>query len=206
MRLATGLFALLSGAIFGYATWRSSSCGYDCGIFSTEPGGSGPAVVVVWLLSSWVLIGSLIAFVAALFLRRRAARSAPQAWLLGNTPLFYDERLRTWQHSGIEFWGLPQVEISITASDAGPSPEQVAEFGRLSRSKDLLLPRMLGALRTQEAEPAEFVLVGLHIPRLDHTPAGELGRFWFDRLGDDHFLYGVETTDRWQTLRSYRDD
>jgi hypothetical protein len=74
MRLASGLFTLIFGAIFWYATWRNTSCGYDCGIFNTQLGGSGPAVVIVWLLSFWALIGSLLAFLVALFLHWRAAR------------------------------------------------------------------------------------------------------------------------------------
>ena len=74
MRLASGLLTLLFGAVFWYATWRNTSCGYDCGILDSELGGSGPAVVTVWLLSFWALIGSFTALLVTMFRHWRAAR------------------------------------------------------------------------------------------------------------------------------------
>lgn len=72
MRRASGLLTLIFGVVFWYASWRNTSCGYDCGILDTQLGGSGPAVVIVWLLSFWALIGSLFAFLVAIFLHWRA--------------------------------------------------------------------------------------------------------------------------------------
>lgn len=133
-------------------------------------------------------------------------RDTPSPVALGSFSLLYNRRLRCWEQSGIEFWGIRAVDISIDATEAGPSSEQVAEYWRLMNAKEELLPRLLSALDCLAPEPAEFRLVGVHIPRLDGTEAGDLGRFWFDRTGDDHFMYGVESIDRWETLQAHRDD
>jgi len=135
-----------------------------------------------------------------------SGRKAPQAQVLGNITLRYNRSLRCWEQGGIEFWGTPEVDLSIDADEAGLSSEQVNEFWRLVDAKNDLLPRLLGALQEEENEAARFVLVGVHIPKLDGSKAGELSRFWFDRIGDDHFIYGVESNDRWQTLSAHRDD
>lgn len=135
-----------------------------------------------------------------------SGRKASQAQVLGNITLRYNKSLHCWGQDGIEFWGTPEVDLSIDAGETGPSPDQVDEFWRLIDAKNDLLPRLLGALQEMENEAAQFVLVGVHIPKLDGSKAGELSRFWFDRLADDHFIYGVESNDRWQTLIAHRDD
>ena len=131
---------------------------------------------------------------------------APQPRDFCDISLSYSRVDNCWQQSDLEFWGFRSVDLTIDADEAGPSSEQASEYWRLVKAKDSLLPRLFAALQSQEAEPAHFVLVGVHIPRLDGSKAGELARFWFDRVGDDHFMYGVESTDRWQTMQAHRDD
>lgn len=71
-----GAAFLIFAAIFAYAMWRNATCGYDCGILDTRMGGSGPAVVVVTLLSLSAVIGSAIAFCIVAFIRWRASKAA----------------------------------------------------------------------------------------------------------------------------------
>ncbi|MFH1598743.1 MAG: hypothetical protein ABIH12_00550 [Pseudomonadota bacterium] len=71
---SAGAAFLLSVAVFAYAMWRNATCGYDCGILDTGMGGSGPAVVIVTLLSFWGLIGSAVVFCIIALLRWRASR------------------------------------------------------------------------------------------------------------------------------------
>jgi len=35
---------------------------------------------------------------------------------------------------------------------------------------------------------------------------GHLWTLWFDLSGDDHFMYGIQTDDNWQTLTAFADD
>jgi hypothetical protein len=136
----------------------------------------------------------------------RRQRPTPESLSLGDFSLHYDRSIDGWMHDDMEFWGFREVAITVDADEAGLRPHQVAEYRRLAGAKDELLPRLLEALRSQETESATFVLVGIHIPRLDGTKAGELARFWFDRTGDDHYMYGVESSDRWLTMQAHRDD
>jgi len=123
--------------------------------------------------------------------------------------LEFDARLQCWQRDGFEFWGRNDVTLVLDASPAGPTDAQVAEVRRLAAARDELLPRCLAALRPVaddiDIDP-QFVVEYLHVPSLDGTPRGELANLGFDLVGDEHYIYGVQTTDRWRTLQAHRDD
>ncbi len=113
-------------------------------------------------------------------------------------------------NSSFELWGHGPFELLVDAPESGPSPAQEEAFRRFESAKEFLLPRCVAKLDVLRAEmqlpAATFVVAGLTIPSLDSKPQGRLWTLWFDAQGDDHFLYGIQTDDDWNTLQAFADD
>jgi hypothetical protein len=63
--------------------------------------------------------------------------------------------------------------------------------------------------RELEIASRRFVISGVTIPSFpSFQPVrnGHLWTLWFDLSGDDHFVYGIQTDDNWQTLTAFADD
>ena len=123
--------------------------------------------------------------------------------------LVFDARQQCWSRLDFQMWGYAGLQLVIDAPDSGPTARQVAEYRRISQAGDQLHYRCLAALQTvvpDSTGPPQFMLSGLSIPRLDGSEVGELWNLWFDREGDGHYLFGVQTTDRWLTLEPYVGD
>jgi hypothetical protein len=124
--------------------------------------------------------------------------------------LVFNPTDHTWSTQHCEFWGVRGLQLVVEGTAAGPSDEQAAAYRQLLAAKDELLPRCQVALASlvigEPSESSKFDLTGLSVPRLEGTPQTELWNLWFYLRGDDHYMYGVQSSDRWQTLKPYRDD
>ena len=115
-----------------------------------------------------------------------------------------------WINQDFELWGLKGVQLVLDASEDGPSPEQERAFQTFEKQRDTLLPRCLTEVDKVRVDlgvdASTFVISGLTIPSMARTPQGSLWTLWFDLVGDDHFMYGVQTDDEWATLTGFADD
>lgn len=115
-----------------------------------------------------------------------------------------------WTAESITLWDQPGVSLVIDADASGPTPAQDAQFARLDAMGGAMLARCRAALTAYLDDPANpaprFELEYLSIPALDGTPRGELWNLGFDLRGDGHYVYGIQSEDRWATLEPHRDD
>ena len=115
-----------------------------------------------------------------------------------------------WINEEFELWGFKSVELLLDAREDGPSVEQERAFRRFEQQRETLLPRCLAEVDKVRAELAvplsTFVISGLTIPPLSADPHEHLWTLWFDLVGDEHFMYGVQTDDDWTTLTGFADD
>jgi len=114
------------------------------------------------------------------------------------------------ENPDFELWGHSPVQLLIDAPQSGPTAEQVDAFRRFCAARDSILDRSIGQMndlrREMELPPATFAIATLSIPSLGDEASGKLWTLWFDAEGDDHYLYGVQTEDDWQTLHAFADD
>ena len=73
MRIWSALAAAFFAAMWFFASWRTTTCGYDCGIIPNEASGNGPAVVLFSLLSVGGFTASIVVLVVGIFIKVRAA-------------------------------------------------------------------------------------------------------------------------------------
>lgn len=66
MRILSAIFAVCFAATGAFSIVRMKQCGYDCGIFPNETSGSGPAVIVVFVLSGAGLLTSVVVLLIAI--------------------------------------------------------------------------------------------------------------------------------------------
>ena len=115
-----------------------------------------------------------------------------------------------WINKEFELWGFKGVELLLVARQDGPSREQEDAFRRFAEQRETLLPRCLAGVdkvRAELAVPAStFLISGLTIPSLGDDSHGHLWTLWFDLVGDEHFMYGVQTDDDWTTVTGFADD
>jgi hypothetical protein len=115
-----------------------------------------------------------------------------------------------WRNRAFELWEYSNVDLLIDAPFAGPSSAQEEAFLRFRASRSTLLPRCLDAVaavrRAMPLPAGELVVTGLSIPSLADVRGGKLWTLWFDCVGDEHFFYGVQSEDDWQTLAGFADD
>ena len=115
-----------------------------------------------------------------------------------------------WTNDAFVLWGTTDVQLLLTATRQGPSTRQVEAYLRFRDAQSALLPRCLeavDAVRSRHGIPkAAFRISALSIPSFTDGPSPTLWKLWFDLEGDDHFMYGVESEDEWQTLTGFADD
>ena len=58
----------ISFILFIWSSYRNTSCGYDCGLFTVT---TGPVVILVWLVSLLIFVLSLLIFITKYFYRKR---------------------------------------------------------------------------------------------------------------------------------------
>lgn len=123
--------------------------------------------------------------------------------------LVHSERQRDWVNRDFTLWGASGLQLVIAGDRSGPTAAQVAAFHELRSTPDVLR-RSLAALaempQPEGSSGSTFVLMGLSIPRLDDSESGRLWNLWFEKEGDDHYLFGVQSTDGWRTIRPYAED
>ena len=145
------------------------------------------------------------------FLRRLFKSNAPPLTLLHSE----FGQLQFSKHDGFinpsfQLWGYGPFQLIVDARKSGPSEAQGAAFRRFESARESLLPRCvakLDALRVEmQLPPATFTVAGLTIPPLDSSPQGRLWTLWFDARGDDHFMYGIQSDDDWDSLCAFADD
>lgn len=115
-----------------------------------------------------------------------------------------------WQNSAFTLWSFCGVDLQIAARREGPTAFQTQEFIRFRDAGEALWPRCLAAVEAVRAEmgvaAGAFRISGLSIPSFGPEGAGRLWTLWLDLEGDDHFGYGVQTQDGWQTIAGFADD
>lgn len=144
---------------------------------------------------------------------RRLFGTAPPPPEMEN-PLFghlvYLERDGCWQNEDFDLWGASEVDLLIYGGPDGPTADQETAFRRFRDAREDLLPRCLEALaglrREMGLPDGQFTVSGLTIPALDDSRDGKLWTLWFDCAGDDHFWYGVQSDDDWDTIHPFADD
>jgi hypothetical protein len=128
-------------------------------------------------------------------------------------PLFGDitySKTDGWINDGFTLWGFDGVELLIRANETGPTRIQEEAFINFRAQQQDLLPRCLAEVdkvrRELEIASSAFVISGVAIPSFQPAPNGHLWTLWFDFSGDDHFMYGIQTDDNWETLTAFADD
>ena len=117
-----------------------------------------------------------------------------------------------WENPGFTLWSFEGVQLLIDAGPEGPSPTQEEAFRRFESTRADLLPRCVAAVdevrASFEATGGEFRVSGLTIPALagGSEAHDRLWTLWLDLERDDHFMYGVQTDDDWETIVAFADD
>jgi hypothetical protein len=115
-----------------------------------------------------------------------------------------------WMNAAFTAFGFTGIDLLIDAGPEGPTPRQLQSFGDLTAKHPSILSEsvnQLQELRKQMELPAgTFRLSGITIPSYRPEPQGSLWTLWFDCLEDDHFMFGVQSDDEWQTLYPFADD
>lgn len=124
--------------------------------------------------------------------------------------LVYLRRDGCWQNEDFELWGASGVDLLLDGGPDGPTPEQESAYRRFRDARENLLPRCLEALaglrRKMGLPDSQFTVNGLTLPALAESSDGKLWTLWFDCAGDDHFWYGVQSDDDWETIHPFADD
>ena len=109
-----------------------------------------------------------------------------------------------------ELWGSGPFELLVDAPEPGPSESQEEAFRRFERARESLLPRCIAKLDTlrsgMQLPRTTFQLAGLTIPSLDSSAQGRLWTLWFEAQGEDHFMYGIQSDDDWDSFAAFADD
>jgi hypothetical protein len=124
--------------------------------------------------------------------------------------LTYSPREGNWVNRGFSLWGYSALQLVIAADENGPSAVQADAFRTLEASREQVLPRAIESLRNlpplEGSVGSAFVLTGLAIPKLEVVGGAGLWHLWFDKEGDDLYMFGVESNDSWRTLQAYAGD
>jgi hypothetical protein len=124
--------------------------------------------------------------------------------------LRYSERHQSWVNENFAFWGYSGLQLVIDGDASGPTAAQFEALRDMQKARDQLLPRCLSALTAlpelEGSVGSTFVLAGLSVPRLDDSESGLLWNLWFDKEGDEHYMFGVQSTDSWRTLQAHVGD
>jgi len=130
-----------------------------------------------------------------------------------NHPLFGNitySKTDGWINDAFTLWGSDGIELLIRANENGPTRTQEEAFINFRAQQQDLHPRCLAEVdkvrRELEITSSRFVISGVVIPSFEPVPNGHLWTLWFDLSGDDHFMYGIQTDDNWQTLTAFADD
>ena len=118
-----------------------------------------------------------------------------------------------WESEGLELWGFHDVYLMIDAEADGPTPLQEAAFVRLRDSRDTLLPRCLALVDEERARtagaPGVAFVTAVSVPALGGSGLGQTGdlwTLWFDYEGEEHWSFGVQSTNDWRTLAGFAED
>ncbi len=145
-------------------------------------------------------------------LRRLFGTASPPPEL--DHPLFghlvYLERDGCWQNEHFDLWDASGVDLLVYCGPDGPTADQETAFRRFRDTGEVLLQGCLEALAGLRSEmglpDSQLTVNGLTIPALDDSRDGKLWTLWFDAAGDDHFWYGVQSDDDWDTIHPFADD
>jgi hypothetical protein len=115
-----------------------------------------------------------------------------------------------WINPSFSVFGYSGIELLIDAGPEGPNSDQVEAFNNLSRKHEMILSESVKRLQKTRGEmqlpPGTFVLSGITIPSYGAESHGKLWTLWFDCPEDEHFMFGVQSDDEWQTLHPFADD
>jgi hypothetical protein len=114
-----------------------------------------------------------------------------------------------WINTSFSAFGYSGIQLQIDAGPEGPTQEQVGAFTNLTAKPDVLSEsiKRLSTVRAEMDLPeGTFVLSGITIPSFRPEPQGNLWTLWFDCPEDDHFMFGVQSDDEWETLHPFADD
>ena len=115
-----------------------------------------------------------------------------------------------WINSSFTAFGCSGIELLIDAGPEGPTLQQVEAFKNFSHKHESVLSESTKRLQDTRSEmqlpPGAFVLSGITIPSYKPEPQGKLWTLWFDCPEDEHFMFGVQSDDEWQTLHPFADD
>jgi len=115
-----------------------------------------------------------------------------------------------WTNNNFKLWGFEGVALQVDAGLEGPDPAQEQAFESLEKRREHILPRCLEALEQVRSDfgvpQSDFVVTGLSIPSFQESRGSGQWTLWFDLIGDDHFMYGIQTDDDWKTLDAFADD
>jgi hypothetical protein len=114
-----------------------------------------------------------------------------------------------WINKSFTAFGYSGIELQIVAGADGPTTKQVEAFTNLI-AKPNVLSECMKRLASERAEMSlpegTFVLSGITLPSYRSEPQGNLWTLWFDCPEDDHFMFGVQSDDEWETLHPFADD
>jgi hypothetical protein len=141
------------------------------------------------------------------FVRKTLVREHPLFGAISFTPG------HGWERTDFTFWGFRGVQLLIDAGPDGPTTAQGTAFRRLHDQQAQLLPQCLAEVASRRAEterpPGDAFLSTLSIPALGSDgPAltGDLWTIWFDYEGEEHWMYGVQSSDDWRTFAGFAED
>jgi hypothetical protein len=121
---------------------------------------------------------------------------------------------RGWKNAQFELWNRSNVVLLLAADASGPTPMQEKAFVSFRDARERLLPMCLTAVAAERAGTGRpsgvAVISALSIPSLLASDARNrtsgLWTLWFDYEGEDHWSYGVQSSDDWATIRGFAED
>lgn len=115
-----------------------------------------------------------------------------------------------WINSDFSVFGYSGIELLISAGPEGPTSQQVDTFQNFSMKHETILTQCMKLLQNLQEEMnvprGDFVLSGITIPSYKAERNGMLWTLWFDCPEEEHFWFGVQSDDEWQTLHPFADD
>jgi hypothetical protein len=190
-------------------------------LLSTNPPGHR---LLILIPIAWTLIASSAAFLfriyadmalpfAGIFLIVAAVRRTRKSPLTMEHSIFGTLTFSPhdgWMNPSFTAFGYTGIDLLIDAGPDGPTERQVTAFADLSIKQTSILRDALIRLQElrdeMELPPGTFRLSGITLPSYKDESQGMLWTLWFDCPEDDHFMFGVQSDDEWQTLHPFADD
>lgn len=115
-----------------------------------------------------------------------------------------------WMNPSFSAFGYDGIDLLIDGGVDGPTSQQIDAFKSFAGRHSSILVQATAGLQEIRAGMGEalgtFVLSGITIPSYKPEANGTLWTLWFDCPEDDHYIYGVQSDDEWQTLHPFADD